>query len=445
MTTVDDFRTSKRLEPTALIRSADITLRGLVTSRWVLIAWFALAITLASAAPSTFAPLVGPLVNGHATPLLWGPVALLVGWSALNLVTSKFIVELRRSTPTLAGLHLFVDAAAMTLWFLMTGAATNPFTTLYFVPITLATQVSPRWTWVVATCSLLGFATLFAGTPMPSGHADHGGHFVGHLQGMWLAFGVSGLLVTIFVHRIAVRLARQRDELIRWRDAALEDRHLASLGSLAAGAAHELGTPLGTIALLAGELEYLESAELHAAAESIRQEIVRCKAIVHRMASPDARVDALGLGERWPLTRLAEGHDLRGVALRVHVSASARATELDQPYVAVAQIIRELLSNAAEACRAKSPNAGVDLHLDVRGEAAYLELCDEGIGMTAELSSLAFDPFFSTKPAGSGLGLYLVRAQIRQLDGTIELHSTPSLGTRVDVKFPLRRTISSQT
>ena len=103
-----------------------------------------------------------------------------------------------------------------------------------------------------------------------------------HLLGMWLTFAVSALMIAWFVLRMT-RLIRLRDaELAATREQALRDERIIAIGTLAAGAAHELGTPLGTMALLAGELA--RDPQLPDAAREdialLRQQIVACKEII---------------------------------------------------------------------------------------------------------------------------------------------------------------------
>ena len=424
-------------------RSAQITLRALVTARWVLLGLLATAGATVALAPA----LVAPLRSWFPTP----PqpihfVIVLVGWILVNLATEGLVLRRGKATQRLAGVHLLIDATVLTVLLGISGGATNPFTTVYFVPITLATQVSPRWTWTLAGVCLAGFAALFVMQPLPQGPPGHAHHFAGHLQGMWVAFGVSGGLITYFVHRIALSLARQRHELTRLRDQAMQDRHLAAVGTLAAGAAHELGTPLGSIQLLVGELPHMTDAERGDALTTIKGELARCKGIVHRMASPELSaqsIDAQGAGKPWPLSALADEARLvargSGISLLIEGPTPADA-QLRWPREPLEQILRELVTNAIDACRRRDDGGGgVTLTLGTRDEDVVVEVHDEGVGMEPEVAANAFDPFFSTKAEGEGmgLGLYLARAQLRQLGGSLELDSASGRGTTLRMILPV--------
>ncbi|MCA9652988.1 MAG: HAMP domain-containing histidine kinase [Myxococcales bacterium] len=424
--------------------AAHITLRALISARWVLLGLLAATQVVEMALPDGLKPL-----------LAWFPIPphpswvliVLAFWSVANLATKRLVLDRGRASQRAAGVHLLVDAAALTTLLAVSGGPTNPFTTVYFVPITLATQVSPRWTWALAAMCLAGFASLFAVEPLPEPlEAGHGAHFSGHLRGLWIAFGVTGVLVTVFVHRIALSLAQSRLELTRLRDQAIQDRHFAALGTLAAGAAHELGTPLGTIQLLVGELPHMDEAERDRALATMREQVSRCKDIVGRMASPEPGVRSFGThgGEPWTLSslgkRLQAEADHEGVSLRVQLEGDL---ELRQPRESVEQIVRELISNAVDACAGcRDGSAWITLHLAELGGGALVEVRDEGEGMEPEVAVHAFEPFFSTKAEGEGMGmgLYLARAQVRQLGGQLELDSTPGDGTTLRLTLPAQPT-----
>jgi len=420
--------------------SAQITLRFFVVARWVLLGLVALGWSLQLVSPALFHRLISwfpppPEPTGTAAV-----VAILV---LTNLWTMRFVLRRGRATTTIAGAHLLLDSLALTALLALSGGVTNSFTTMYFVPMTLATQLSPRWTWAVAAASLLGFAALFVLAPLPASPPGHEHHFMGHVRGMWVAFGMSAAFMTYFVHRIALSLARQRAELGRLRLAAAQDRQLAALGTLAAGAAHELGSPLGTVSMLVGDLALMSAAEREEATATIKQELQRCKHILSQMSSPELRVRSLAAAaEPWPLAQLAtelhgEAGELR-LSIEQDAAVQAGATTT-QPQEVLGQILRAVVSNAADACRARPGSAGIQVRLGAVGGEAQITVVDDGVGMAPQAAAAAFDPFFSTKAEGQGmgLGLYLARAHLRALGGAIELESRPGHGTRVQVRVPM--------
>ncbi len=427
--------------------SAQITLRFFVVARWVLLGLVALGWSLQTLSPTLFDRLISWF---PPPPEPTGTAAVVLLLVATNVWTMRSVLRRGRATTTIAGAHLLVDSVALTALLALSGGVSNSFTTMYFVPMTLATQLSPRWTWAVAATSLLGFTALFVLAPTPPmmhGPPGHEQHFMGHIRGMWVAFGMSAAFMTYFVHRIALSQARQRAELAGLRLAAAQDRQLAALGTLAAGAAHELGSPLGTVSMLVSDLACMSDAERSEAIGTIKQQLQRCKHIVQQMSSPELRVRSLGAtAEPWPLARLVGDlpHDLRGASgeprLQIEQSAAVQAgATTTQPQEVLGQIVRAVVANAVDACKARPGATGVRLKLTVEAGEAAISVTDDGTGMAPQAVAAAFDPFFSTKAEGQGmgLGLYLARAHLRALSGTIDLESQLGHGTTVHVRFPL--------
>ena len=137
----------------------------------------------------------------------------------------------------------------------LTGGPNNPFSFLYLIPIALASiTMRAAWTWMLVGLSLACSAFLFA-THQPLALGDHSRHMSLHLRGMWVAFGVAASFIVYFLLRVRRALERHERELDAARAGGARQERLASLATLAAGAAHELLTPLSTIAVIAGDLQ----------------------------------------------------------------------------------------------------------------------------------------------------------------------------------------------
>ena len=146
-------------------------------------------------------------------------------------------------------LHLAVDIVVFTAVVYFTGGPTNPFVSLYLVPISLAaTSLPTRYAWLTVAMCGAGYSLLWwRSVPLPPVHARFGSEFDLHLAGMWINFVIAAVLIVLFVGRMAW-LVRQRDrELAAMRENALRDQQLIELGTLAAGTAHEINTPLSTL------------------------------------------------------------------------------------------------------------------------------------------------------------------------------------------------------
>jgi two-component system sensor histidine kinase RegB len=346
----------------------------------------------------------------------------------------------------LGGLILF-DIGILTALLVLTGGPSNPFTISYLVYITLAAvTLNARWTWAVALTSIAGYGLLFV-TPLRAPFDSHAAHAamppaLGHQVGMWVAFLVAALLTASFVTRIRLALEARERALAEARRHAAQQEKLASLTTLAAGAAHELATPLGTIAVAARELDRLSSiagvpADALEDARLIRQQVDRCREILNQMSgradesvaqhpqslAPEAIVSAA----------LATFKDRD--RSRVRLDMAQRIPPVRVPLEAVSRALRTLVKNAIEA----SPD-GTPVHVAVAAQGAHVrfEVVDEGTGMRPEVLERAGEPFFTTKAAGAGygLGLFLVRAFVDRWGGGFDLASRPGHGTRATLALP---------
>ena len=196
----------------------------------------------------------------------------------------------------------------------LTGGPNNPFSFLYLIPIALASiTMRPAWTWMLVGLSLACSAFLFA-THQPLVLGDHSRHMSLHLRGMWVAFGVAASFIVYFLLRVRRALERHELELDAARAAAQRQERLASLATLAAGAAHELLTPLSTIAVIAGDLQR-DVAQAGGAARAVedarlvRDEVDRCRAIIERMRADAGDTAGEGFAplrwRRWSTARWA--------------------------------------------------------------------------------------------------------------------------------------------
>lgn len=420
-------------------QTARVTLQSLVLARWAL-----LALLVSIAFTQWLLPgSIGAELTWSREPFdVRAPLAVLLAWLSINVAT-RFWLASRDSVPAqVVGGQLLLDVGALTVLLGLWGGVANPFTSIYFMPIILATQISARWTLVLLGACGLSFAALFIMLPI---HDRVGVAFAGHVHGDLIALMACSALGAWLVHRITQTASRTRDELTRLRDQTIQDQHLAALGTLAAGAAHELGTPLGTVNLLAAELPHMAADEQRSAIDTIKREVARCKDILGRMASPEVRVSALSArdAQPWFLCELQdELDDPEGVKLSVLATAATRerAGLTTLARASLGQILRELVANGAEACRRRKGSRGVSVRLDVDDDDALIEVEDDGEGIAADIAAAVFDPFFTTKAEGQGmgLGLYLARAQLRQLGGNLELVSAPGRGTKVKVRVALR-------
>jgi len=352
----------------------------------------------------------------------------------------------RRSTPRQAWLAavMGLDVLLFSGLLYLTGGPNNPFSFLYLIPIALAAiTMRAAWTWTLVMLSLACSAVLFA-TYRPLMLGDHARHMSLHLRGMWVAFGVAASFIVYFLLRVRRALQRHERDLEAVRAAAQRQERLASLATLAAGAAHELLTPLSTIAVIASDLQrdLAQAGASPRAAEDarlVRAEVERCRAIIERMRA-DAG-DTAGEGfAAIPVAALVESAvgSVAGsrVAVRPELAGSVGDRLLTVPPRAVGQALSALIENAQQA---SPPGRDVVVRVAPAGGQIRFEVADRGAGMPADVLARVGEPFFTTKPAGKGMGLgvFLARAVADRLGGEVTITSAPGTGTSVVFALPL--------
>lgn len=373
------------------------------------------------------------------------PLALVfpvIGVTAISNAILHWVPAARWERPgPVTGLLVF-DVLLLTAMLHVTGGPHNPFTFFYLVHVALAAVVLPaKGSAAVAAACVAGYGLLFVGLDVRWRPGDDvcgvgpGMPLSMHLRGMLVAFGLSAACITFFAGRLQAALKRQAEELAKARLMAASNERFAAMATLAAGAAHELGTPLGTIAIAAGELvrnarQCGGSAEVVEDADLIREESVRCRAILDRLQAQTG--DAV---RRVDVAEVVAGVVRRFPVSRVQVAPIAAGLELEAPPEALGQALASLVKNALDASPA---DAVVRMAVRHVGDRVEFVVEDRGAGLDAAARSHAGEPFFTTKPPGQGmgLGLFLVRLLAQRLEGGFRLESLEHGGTRAVLSLP---------
>ena len=378
-------------------------------------------------------------------PLPW-TLAPLVVMLASNILLGRLRMRaLRRPQETL-GAVFCLDTLCLTAVLGLTGGPMNPFSLLYLVQIALSAVVLQKaWTWALGGLSTVCFGLLFfwnvPSAAFQTHHMEQG--LSPHLAGMWCAFVVAAALIAFFTGKIADALRAREREVLVLQDQVAKNERLASLVTLAAGAAHELGTPLGTIALAAKELErYAASVSGDDAvlgdARLIRSEVERCRRILEQMsvqsAEPMGEAPASFLVRDLLVRVFEQFPEAQRSVLKIGPGDAGLAVFL--PPKATAQSLAAIVQNALDANIDNRP-----IVITAAGTAGELriEVQDRGHGMTANVLRRLAEPFFTTKDPGKGMGLgtFLVRTFAERLGGRVLFDSAPGQGTTVTLLLPL--------
>lgn len=430
----DDPRPDPRpATPLASESAPELVLRWLVPLRFLAAAVQAAALALAGL--------------WLALPLPYAALAAVPALTALsNLALWRAAPPPGRALPLATGV-LALDTLLFTLLLHLSGGPDNPFSAIYAIYIAMAALLgSAGATWLVAALSAAGYAFLFRwNDPQHYWHAPVSPDvpIQLHALGMWLAVAAVAVIFSFFIGRITRTLREREAELRRISELAARNARLASLTTLAAGAAHELGSPLGTIAVVARDLgreaeSGVDRAGLAEDARLLRSEVERCREILERMSGHAARfamatepallaadVGALlGAGELGAAARRLE----LAVSAPPHASLGTRAD--------FAAMVLPLVRNSIAA----SPeSARIRVDVAIAQGRVRVQVRDEGHGMSAEVLERAGEPFFTTRAPGSGtgLGLFVVRLHAERLGGTLSIDSAPGRGTVAGVEWPV--------
>jgi two-component system sensor histidine kinase RegB len=392
--------------------------------------------------------------------LPWLPLFFTIAaLSALNLLTWLRLHSDRPVGNAELYAQLCADVLALAALVYFSGGSTNPFISLFLLPLVIAAATLPRaYTWGMAALTTLCYTLLMKFyVPLPRSVSalpndpdmagmegmgqDMGGMstdniFNLHVIGMWLGFVLSAGIIAFFVVKMAQAVRERDDSLAKAREETLRNERIVALGTLAAGAAHELGTPLSTMAVVIGELgheadlppEWRESLTL------LDGQVRNCRRILDKMLDDTHNFTRQPLAqfldetmEEWRLLRPA-------TECRYHAEGCGQAILPDADPALRASLIN-LLNNAADA----SPE-WIEVAARCEGENLVLTINDHGPGLTPEAAARAGSAFFTTKTQGRGLGLFLANATLERLGGKVRLFNREGGGAATEVTLPIRRT-----
>ncbi|HTN93978.1 MAG TPA: ATP-binding protein, partial [Gallionella sp.] len=356
--------------------------------------------------------------------------------------------------------QLSVDVIALTVLLYYSGGSTNPFVSLFLLPLVIAAAtLPPRYTWGMAVLTTICYTFLMKFyVPLPVQHGatnamsgmpgmgnmshDLGGMtqesiFNLHVLGMWLGFVLSAAIIAWFVVQMAQAVKLRDEALARVREEILRNERIVALGTQAASAAHEMGTPLSTMAVVIGELknDVADNQSVLRDSLSILDDQVRaCKRILDNIM---ANAQDNGMSQPRPVEALMaevvnEWQLLRPTAQYRYHGGGSRPVPNINADVTLRAALMNLLNNAADA----SPQP-IEIH--ARWDAAdfTLEIQDQGEGLSEEAALKAGTAFFTTKEGGRGLGLLLANATIERMGGTVRLFNREEGGATTVLTLPI--------
>ncbi len=376
----------------------------------------------------------------------------------MRLQTDEMVTELEIFS------QICIDVFAMASLLYLTGGASNPIIWIFLLPLIVTAIMLPQsyvWNMVILTSSvytvLIGFniplPAIEPHVPNPeylTPEMKHQLHMVAdkhyfnlHIFGMWFGFVFSAGLVAFFVVELSNTLKERERNLAEARENALRDEKLVSLGTLAASAAHDMGTPLGTIAILTHEMLQEFPEENHPVMQKklkiMEQQINRCKDALSVMSASAGQMRA----ESGQVMRLTEYLDEVINQWRAHKSTTKLSLFISPDNHQKAKIIAErtlthsiinILNNAAQVT---SLNKGIELHATWTLSELELQIRDYGPGFPKEYLDFLGEQPVASKKQGLGVGVFLTYSTIKRLGGTIEFSNKEDGGACVIINLPL--------
>jgi len=363
----------------------------------------------------------------------------------------------------LLGSIMAMDMASLTILLYVSGGVNNPFFLFFFVNLSLSAAVLSRpWAWILNVFTIACFAVLLIHfVPVP--HAGFGtaiqpwsvtGRINLQQLGLLIALATCSSIITYFMTRLTSSLRKQEKDLLAAESVRADAEKLEALGTLAAGAAHELASPLSTIAIVAKDMESMVQSDgsntddMVADVKLMRTQVDRCRKILDRMAGHAGQtvgetlqtvtVDAI-------INEIQEGFSEADVLrLELQIAPAASTRQLHVPLEALSQSLRGIVQNAIHV---EPPDSRVRIDVTVEdagdsdtptGGVIRIQVRDHGPGMTPEVLKRVSEPFFTTKPAGQGMGLgvFLAKNVLERIGGTLNYQSTPGAGTHVSITLP---------
>jgi len=401
-----------------------VRLRTLVLIRWVAVAGQGIAI------------LVVHVGLGFPLPLTPAFLAVLVS-ALLNVALSARYPPAKRLSDRESALSFAYDILQLALLMFLTGGLGNPFSLLMLVPVTISATIlslgSTFWLAGLALVCLSALALFHLPLPWKGNGLTLDPTYV---LGLWSALSLGMVFLSAYAWRVAQESRRMMDALAETQMALAREQRLSALGSLAAAAAHELGTPLSTIAVVAKEIgrELPRDSSLSDDIELLSSQATRCREILKRLSA------APGEGGETPFDQLPLGALVEAAAAphrRGEVAIEIAVPEGVQPVVArrpeLIQGLLNLIENAVDFARRQ-------VRLVVKWDETQIsiEVVDDGPGFPPGIFGLLGEPYVSSRrdSEGMGLGVFIARTLLERTGADLTFSNLRDGGARVALKWP---------
>ena len=388
---------------------------------------------------------------------LQGPVAFILSIVMAIFASVIFGIWRLRAASVISNAevfgHLLFDVFFLVLLLVNTGGASNPLISYLLVLLAVTATLLPKP--YVNSFAIAGIAiyTFFIFLDFQVEHQQNMKgqemSFQLHLVGMWVIFVVSAILISVFITRMASTIKVREATLAKSRENEIRNEQLVAIGTLAAGTAHALGTPLSTMAVLLTELDRSDVNDLNIndVKEDIsllKQQVTRCKnslAELTRYYNKDSSESNL------PVLLSVFSAEIMDYIINIHPTSKIDFDTACAPDIKVASdlslkhAIINIIENSIKAANNKvlvrfSTSESISDQLEIA-------ISDDGPGIPAEVLEKVGEPFISMRKESMGIGIFLANAAVQKLNGTIELFNLKQGGAKTLIKLPLPPSIAT--
>lgn len=344
----------------------------------------------------------------------------------------------RVSKPELL-LQAHVDIVLFAAMLYFTGGTANPFAPLLVLPVIITSgALQPRGVWCTTISTILCAAFLrghHVSLSHPQGHTEV---FALLQDGIVVNYALTAALLAFFCNRTHAAIRWQIERASDAREAQMRSESVGAIGALAAGSAHELGSPLATMAVLVSELKraYPSDHRLQGDLQVIEEQIHGCKRILVKMAATGDEQRA----ESASGARLDEFIHTTIERVRSMNPGATIHTLLDRattpPQVVAEETLRQAITNVIENAVHASPRR-VEITADWSSSDLVVVVLDDGPGVDEEILTNLGKRVAASRKSGLGLGLLLTVATLQRLGGSLDLSNRAAGGTRAQLRVPL--------
>lgn len=367
-------------------------------------------------------------------------LSVLIGYR--RLAASKFVSNLELFC------HILVDVLFLIVLLLNTGGASNPLISYLLVLLALTATLLPQ---IFVNSFAIGSILVYTSFLLLDLTSDHGMAmspqneemtFQLHLVGMWVIFLVSAILISVLITRMANAIKIRELNLAEARENELRNEQLVAIGTLSAGTAHALGTPLSTMAVLLTDLDNLtvdelRSSDIKSDISLLRQQVTRCKNSLTQLIRYYNKDNPEEI-EKVSLETFAE--DIQDYIVNIHPASSISFHIEDKPdavvtsNLSVKHAVINIVENAIKAAHSK-----VDVRFSISEELPprfEISIRDDGPGIPDDVMEKLGEPFISRRKESMGLGIFLANAAIERLGGSIEMLNMKEGGALSVIRLP---------